>query len=86
MPQIILCGFTWPREAMKGLPLIISNYLPLTYANDAFRKVMNEGEVLGGIQSEIFALVLFSVFFIVCTILVLKIDPATKIKKIFGKG
>jgi ABC-2 type transport system permease protein len=86
MPQIILCGFTWPREAMKGLPLIISNYLPLTYANDAFRKVMNEGEGLRGIQSEVLTLIVFSFFFIACTILVLKIDPATKIKKLFGKG
>jgi ABC-2 type transport system permease protein len=86
MPQIILCGFAWPREAMDGLPRVISDFLPLTYANDAFRKVMNKGEGFGGIQSEVISLTTFALIFVIVTILVLKTDPTTKIRKLFKRG
>ena len=47
LPQLLLSGLLTPRAAMPRILLDLSNFLPLSYAIDATRKVIsNQGSIL----------------------------------------
>lgn len=56
LPQLLLSGLLAPRESMPALFQVISDFLPLTYAIDATRKVI-QGH--GSIANDLLVTVLF---------------------------
>ena len=46
VPQIFLCGLLWPVEQMPDYLQWISRVLPLTYAVDGLRGIMQSGKAL----------------------------------------
>ncbi len=66
MPMMFICGVFFPKETMPWLLQKISYFLPLTYADDAFRAVMLQGAGIGSIAWDLLVLLLFTaVFFVV---------------------
>lgn len=56
LPQLLLSGLLAPRESMPTLFRVISDFLPLTYAIDATRKVI---QGYGSIVNDLLLIVLF---------------------------
>lgn len=56
LPQLLLSGLLAPRSSMPRLLEIISNFLPLTYAIDATRKIISGA---GGFASDFSIIALF---------------------------
>ncbi|MBI2304186.1 MAG: ABC transporter permease [Chloroflexi bacterium] len=60
-PQLFLAGVLLPVEQMPEYLQIISRFLPLTYAIRGLRKIMLEGQGLGGVATELSILAGFAV-------------------------
>ena len=66
MPMMFICGVFFPKETMPWLLQKVSYFLPLTYADDAFRSVMLQGGGLEAIWMDLLILLAFTaIFFIV---------------------
>jgi len=66
MPMMFICGVFFPKETMPWLLQKISYFLPLTYADDAFRSVMLQGGGIEAIWMDLLILLAFTaIFFIV---------------------
>jgi ABC-2 type transport system permease protein len=63
-PMMFLGGVFFPIEQMPGFMQTISQFLPLTYATSALRKVMVLGAGLDSIMAEILFMVAFGVVFL----------------------
>ncbi len=63
-PMIFLGGVLFPIEQMPGFMQSISQFLPLTYASSALRKVMNLNAGVGDITNELIFLIAFGVIFL----------------------
>ncbi len=61
MPQFLLSGTFFPIDAFPDWIQVISKLLPLTYLNDALRKVAFEGVGFMGISTELFILAVWGV-------------------------
>jgi len=59
-PQIFLSGVILPVSQLPGYFQVVSNVLPLTYAVDALRAIMLEGENLAGVGTELAVLAGFA--------------------------
>ena len=69
LPQLLLSGLLVPREAMPRLLTDISNYLPLSYAIDATKKVISNQ---GSIVNDSWIIALFLVLLLTAGSLTLK--------------
>jgi len=58
-PMMFLSGIFFPIKMMPGFMQVISNFLPLTYASDAMRKVMVLGADITQISTDLLILVVF---------------------------
>jgi ABC-2 type transport system permease protein len=58
-PMMFLSGIFFPVKMMPGFMQTISNFLPLTYAADAMRKVMVLGSGITQISTDLLILVVF---------------------------
>lgn len=66
MPMMFICGVFFPTETMPWILQKIAYFLPLTYANDAFRAVMLKGASIEAVAIDLIILLAFTlVFFIV---------------------
>ena len=66
MPMMFICGVFFPTQTMPPILQEIAQFLPLTYANDAFRTIMIQGGGLGDITLDLVILLAFGlVFFII---------------------
>lgn len=65
MPMMFICGVFFPTETMPWILQKIALFLPLTYANDAFRAVMLKGAVLGSIAFDLIVLLVFALLFFI---------------------
>lgn len=65
MPMMFICGVFFPTETMPGILQKIALFLPLTYANDAFRAVMLKGAGLGSIAFDLIVLLAFALLFFI---------------------
>ncbi|MFN8164643.1 MAG: ABC transporter permease [Bacteroidia bacterium] len=61
MPQFLLSGTFFPVDSFPAWIRMLSKSLPLTYLNDALRKVAFEGVGFTGITTELLVLVLWGV-------------------------
>jgi ABC-2 type transport system permease protein len=59
LPQLLLCGTFFPVSAFPSWLQFIAKALPLTYLNDAMRKVAFEGGNLFSVWIDILALVIW---------------------------
>lgn len=65
MPMMFICGVFFPTETMPWILQKIAYFLPLTYANDAFRAVMLQGAGIGSIAMDLVILLIFTAIFFV---------------------
>jgi len=63
MPMMFVCGVFFPTETMPWILQKIAYFLPLTYANDAFRGVMLQGAGLEAIGIDLLVLLGFTILF-----------------------
>jgi ABC-2 type transport system permease protein len=61
LPQLILCGTFFPVSAFPSWLQVISKALPLTYLNEAMRKVAFEGVGLFSVWTDILALLIWGI-------------------------
>lgn len=61
MPNILLSGYMFPREAMPKIVQVISNVFPLTYFINVLRGIMLKGNNLGTLINEFVILIIFGV-------------------------
>ena len=72
MPQFLLAGTFFSVDALPGWLQPVCRALPLTYLNDAFRKVAFEGQHLWNVGTELGVLTLWGVIIYAVTIKVFK--------------
>lgn len=65
MPMMFICGVFFPTETMPWILQKIALFLPLTYANDAFRAVMLKGAGLSSIAFDLVVLLAFALLFFI---------------------
>lgn len=65
MPMMFICGVFFPKETMPWLLQKISYFLPLTYAEDAFRAVMLKGAGIESIAIDLIILLAFTALFFI---------------------
>ena len=65
MPMMFICGVFFPTETMPWILQKIALFLPLTYANDAFRAVMLKGAGLGSLAFDLIVLLAFALLFFI---------------------
>jgi ABC-2 type transport system permease protein len=70
--QIFLSGVFWPIDQLPAILRPISYILPLTYANDALRGVMLEGDDIAGIAWELTALLIFALIMVMLSALTMR--------------
>ncbi len=63
MPMMFVCGVFFPTETMPWVLQKIAYFLPLTYANNAFRGVMLQGVGLEAIGVDLLVLLGFTILF-----------------------
>lgn len=63
MPMMFICGVFFPTETMPWILQKIAYFLPLTYANNAFRGVMLQGVGLEAIGIDLLVLIGFTILF-----------------------
>ncbi|MGM9535531.1 MAG: ABC transporter permease [Intestinibacter sp.] len=68
LPQVFLCGLF----KLNGIWAVIGKFIPLHYTTDALREVMLRGNGIFFIARDLFALVGFSVLFMILNIRLLK--------------
>ncbi len=61
LPMLFLSGVFFPRDAMPEILRGITGYMPLTYLNDALRRVSNEGATFGDIGAELLGMAVWAV-------------------------
>jgi ABC-2 type transport system permease protein len=59
MPNILLSGYMFPREAMPKIIQVISNIFPLTYFIKVLRGVILKGNSFSSLKYEFIILVIF---------------------------
>jgi ABC-2 type transport system permease protein len=66
VPQGLLSGVIWSVDSLPGWLQVISHCLPLTYAIDALRNTMIEGQGLAdsGVYANVLVMVAFAAFFV----------------------
>ncbi|MDD4436755.1 MAG: ABC transporter permease [Tissierellia bacterium] len=72
MPNILLSGYMFPREAMPKIIQSISNVLPLTYFTKVLRGIILKGNGLAELYKEFFILLSFGAFFLILATLKFK--------------
>jgi ABC-2 type transport system permease protein len=72
MPNILLSGYMFPREAMPKLIQSISNVLPLTYFTKVLRGIILKGNGFAELYKEFFILLSFGAFFLILATLKFK--------------
>ena len=65
MPMMFICGVFFPTETMPWILQKIAYFLPLTYANDAFRAVMLKGAGIEAVAIDLLILLGFTLIFFV---------------------
>ena len=65
MPNILLSGYMFPREAMSAPIYAISNFFPLTFFLNVLRGIILKGNNFGDLIFEFFVLVAFGLGFLV---------------------
>ncbi|WP_207636194.1 ABC transporter permease [Proteocatella sphenisci] len=65
MPNILLSGYMFPREAMSAPIYAISNFFPLTFFLNVLRGIILKGNNFGDLIFEFFVLVAFGIGFLV---------------------
>ncbi len=60
-PMMFLSGVMFPVQQMPWYMQTISNFLPLTYASDALRKVMVLGAGIPAISTDLIILIAFGI-------------------------
>lgn len=65
MPNILLSGYMFPREAMPSAIQAIGNVLPLTYFIKVLRGIILKGNGFAELYKEFFILLAFGAFFII---------------------
>ena len=60
LPQMFLSGVFFSRDAVPAFLKPISDYLPLTFLNDALRQVAITGASLGDVRGDLLGLVVWS--------------------------
>ena len=65
LPMMFICGVFFPKETMPWLLQKIAYFLPLTYAEDAFRAVMLQGAGFSSIAMDLLILLIFTAIFFV---------------------
>lgn len=65
MPMMFICGVFFPTETMPWILQKIAYFLPLTYANDAFRAVMLKGAGIEAVAVDLLILLGFTLIFFV---------------------
>lgn len=61
LPQFLLAGTFFSTDAFPSWLQVISKVLPLTYLNDAMRKVAFEGAGLWDVKQQILVLVIWGI-------------------------
>ncbi|PRR77976.1 Inner membrane transport permease YbhR [Clostridium liquoris] len=61
MPNILLSGYMFPREAMPKIIQVISNVFPLTYFIKVLRGIILKGNGFSSLKNEFIILVVFGV-------------------------
>ncbi len=64
MPNILLSGYMFPREAMPDFIHGLSNVLPLTYFIKVLRGIILKGNGFGELYKEFAILVAFGIVFL----------------------
>ncbi len=64
MPNILLSGYMFPREAMPDIIHVLSNVLPLTYFIKVLRGIILKGNGFGELYREFVILVVFGIVFL----------------------
>jgi len=72
MPNILLSGYMFPREAMPKVIYGISTVLPLTYFIKVLRGIILKGNGLAELSNELIILVAFGIVFLVLATLKFK--------------
>jgi ABC-2 type transport system permease protein len=67
-PMMFMSGVFFPIEQMPGIMQTIANFLPLTYATTALRKVMVLGAGFPDITAEILFMVIFGIVFLLIAV------------------
>ena len=65
MPMMFICGVFFPKETMPWILQKISYFLPLTYAENAFRAVMLQGAGIGDVTIDLLILLGFTALFFI---------------------
>jgi ABC-2 type transport system permease protein len=71
-PSILLAGLFWPVESIPGYLQPLSYIIPLRYGIDAERSIMLRGWGIGEIWVDILVLILFALFTLSASVLLLK--------------
>jgi ABC-2 type transport system permease protein len=61
LPQMFLSGVFFSRDAVPAFLRPVSDYLPLTFLNDALRQVSTTGAGLADIQRDLIGIIVWSV-------------------------
>jgi ABC-2 type transport system permease protein len=61
LPMMFLSGVFFPREAMPEFLRGITQYMPLTYANEALRAIVNEGAALTSLGGQLLGMAVWAV-------------------------
>lgn len=68
LPMLFLSGVFFPRDAMPEVLRGITGYMPLTFLNDALRRVSNDGATFTDIGPELLGMVIWAVISFVVAI------------------
>src|SRR5687767_1131361 len=72
LPMLFLSGVFFPREAMPEFLQNVTQYLPLTYVNEALRGVMNEGAGLTDLGPQLLGMGVWAVITFVVAVRLFK--------------
>ncbi|MGA1847818.1 MAG: ABC transporter permease [Thermoplasmatota archaeon] len=72
MPAFLLSGVFWPLEAIPGWLRPVSYFIPVTYAVEGLRSVLLRGWGVLDIWTDLAALAVFAVVFLIGAVLTLK--------------
>jgi ABC-2 type transport system permease protein len=61
LPMLFLSGTFFSRDAMPDFLASITSYLPLTYLNDAMRRIANDGAGLGDLGGDLLGMGIWAV-------------------------
>lgn len=61
LPMMFLSGVFFPRDAMPDFLASITQYMPLTYVNEALRAVVNEGASLASLGPQLLGMGIWTV-------------------------